>query len=67
MCWKATGKLERLAVSELASAGLPVVVVNPGQVRHYAKALKRAKSDPIDARLIANFARDLAPEFHPAG
>jgi transposase len=63
---EATGKLERLAVSELASAGLPVVVVNPGQVRHYAKARgRRAKSDPIDARLIAEFARDLAPEFHP--
>jgi transposase len=31
---EATGKLERLAVSELAAAGLPVAVVNPGQVRH---------------------------------
>ena len=63
---EATGKLERLAVSELAGAGLTVAVVNPGQVRHYAKARgKRAKSDPIDARLIAEFARDLKPEFHP--
>jgi transposase len=63
---EATGKLERLAVSELAGAGLTVVVVNPGQVRHYAKARgKRAKTDPIDARLIAEFARDLKPESHP--
>jgi transposase len=63
---EATGKLERLAVSELAVAGLPVAVVNPAQVRHYAKARgKRAKTDPIDARLIAEFARDLEPEFHP--
>jgi transposase len=63
---EATGKLERLAVVELAGAGLPVVVVNPGRVRHYAKARgQRAKTDPIDARLIAEFARDLAPEFHP--
>jgi len=63
---EATGKLERLAVSELAAAGLPVAVVNPGRVRHYAKARgKRAKTDPIDARLIAEFAQDLAPEFHP--
>src|SRR6516225_2545203 len=63
---EATGKLERLAVSELAGAGLTVAVVNPGQVRHYAKARgKRAKTDPIDARLIAEFARDLKPEFHP--
>jgi transposase len=63
---EATGKLERLAVSELAGAGLAVVVVNPGRVRHYAKARgQRAKTDPIDARLIAEFARDLEPEFHP--
>jgi transposase len=63
---EATGKLERLAVSELAGAGLTVVVVNPGRVRHYAKACgKRAKTDPIDARLIAEFARDLKPQFHP--
>ena len=63
---EATGKLEQLAVSELAAAGLPVVVVNPGQVRHYAKARgKQAKSDPIDARLIAEFARDLQPELRP--
>jgi transposase len=63
---EATGKLERLAVSELAGAGLPVVVVNPGRVRHYVKARgHHAKTDPIDARLIAEFARDLEPEFHP--
>jgi transposase len=63
---EATGKLEQLAVSELAAAGLPVVVVNPAQVRHYAKARgKRAKTDPIDARLIAEFARDLQPELRP--
>ena len=63
---EATGKLEQLVVSELAAAGLAVVVVNPAQVRHYAKARgKWAKSDPIDARLIAEFARDLQPELHP--
>jgi transposase len=62
---EATGKLERLAVSELAAAGLAVVVVNPGRVRHYAKARgQRAKTDPIDARLIAEFGRDLAPASH---
>ena len=45
---EATGKLERLAVSELAAAGLAVAVVNPGRVRHYAKARgQRAKSDPM--------------------
>ena len=63
---EATGKLEQLAVSELAAAGLPVVVINPAQVRHYAKARgQRAKTDPIDARLIAEFARDLDPELRP--
>jgi len=63
---EATGKLEHLAVSELAAAGLSVAVVNPGRVRHYAKARgQRAKSDPIDARLIAEFGRDLEPESHP--
>jgi len=63
---EATGKLERLAVSELISAELPVAVVNPGRVRHYAKARgKRAKSDPLDARLIAEFTQDLPPELYP--
>jgi transposase len=63
---EATGKLERVAVSELAAGGLPLAVVNPGRVRHYAKARgQRAKSDPIDARLIAEFGRDLAPESYP--
>ncbi len=63
---EATGKLEQLAVSELAAAGLPVVVINPAQVRHYAKARgKWAKTDPIDARLIAEFAHDLEPELRP--
>jgi transposase len=63
---EATGRLERLAVGQLAEAGLPVVVVNPGRVRHYAKARgQRAKTDLIDARLIAEFAHDLKPELHP--
>ena len=63
---EATGKLEQPAVSELAAAGLPVVVINPAQVRHYAKARgKWAKTDPIDARLLAEFARDLEPELRP--
>lgn len=63
---EATGKLERLAASELGVAGLVVLVVNPAQVRHYAQACgQRAKTDKLDARIIAEFARDLNPEFHP--
>ncbi|TGP70171.1 IS110 family transposase, partial [bacterium M00.F.Ca.ET.227.01.1.1] len=53
---EATGGYEQLAVATLASAGLSVVVVNPAQVRAFANALgKRAKTDPIDAAVIAAF------------
>jgi transposase len=47
----------------LAGAGLPVVVVNPAQVRAFAQALgKRAKTDPIDAAVIAHFAEATKPQ-----
>jgi transposase len=60
---EASGRYERLAVAELAAAGLPVVVLNPAQVRHYAQAIgQRAKTDPIDARLIALFVAAVRPE-----
>lgn len=63
---EASGRFERLAVAELASAGLPVVVLNPAQVKHYAKAIgQRAKTDPIDARLIALFVAAVRPEPRP--
>lgn len=61
---EATGGLEVAAVAELAGAGLPVVVVNPAQVRSFADALgKRAKTDPIDAAVIAAFAAAMQPEL----
>jgi Transposase len=48
----------------LAAAGLPVVVVNPAQVRAFAQALgKRAKTDPIDAEVIAHFAEVTKPKL----
>lgn len=54
---EATGGFETLAAAALSAAGLPVVVVNPAQVRSFADALgKRAKTDPIDAEVIARFA-----------
>lgn len=60
---EASGRYERLAVAELAAAGLPIVVLNPAQVRHYGQALGlRAKTDPIDARLIALFVMATRPE-----
>ena len=60
---EATGGFESTAAAALASAGLPLVIVNPAQIRHYAQALgKRAKTDPIDAMVIARFAADIRPE-----
>lgn len=63
---EASGRYERLAVAELAAAALPVVVLNPAQVRHYAQAIgQRAKTDPIDARLIARFVDAVRPQPRP--
>ncbi|MCV3244164.1 IS110 family transposase [Mesorhizobium sp. ZC-5] len=55
---EATGGFETLAAAALSAAGVPVAVVNPAQVRSFADALgKRAKTDPIDAAVIARFAQ----------
>jgi transposase len=54
---EATGGFETVVAAGLAAAGVPVVVVNPAQVRAFAQALgKRAKTDLIDAAVIAHFA-----------
>ena len=59
---EATGGFETVAAAALAAAGLPVVVVNPAQVRAFAKAIgQRAKTDPIDAAVIAHFAEATKP------
>ncbi|QKT03748.1 IS110 family transposase [Ectothiorhodospiraceae bacterium 2226] len=63
---EATGGLETAAVSGLAAAGLPVVVVNPRQVRDFAKSLGRlAKTDRLDAYVLARFAEAVRPEVRP--
>lgn len=63
---EATGGLETVVVAALAAAGLPVVVVNPAQVRAFAQALgQRAKTDPIDAAVIARFAAATRPPVRP--
>lgn len=63
---EATGGFETLAAAGLASAALPVVVVNPAQVRSFAHAIgQRAKTDPIDAAVIARFAAAVKPELRP--
>jgi transposase len=60
---EATGGFESTTAAALAGAGLPLAVINPAQIRHYAQALgKRAKTDPIDAAVIARFAADVRPE-----
>jgi transposase len=63
---EATGGFETVVAAGLAGAALPVVVVNPAQVRAFANALgKRAKSDPIDAAVIARFAEATKPAVRP--
>lgn len=63
---EATGGFETVVAASLASAGFPVAVVNPAQVRHFAQALgKRAKTDPIDAFVIARFAEATRPAVRP--
>jgi transposase len=63
---EATGGFETVAAAALAAAGLPVVIVNPAQVRCFAKAIgQRAKTDPIDAAVIAHFAAATQPEPRP--
>lgn len=63
---EATGGLETTLASRLAVAGLPVAVVNPRQVRDYAKACGRlAKTDRIDALVLAAFAQAIRPQVRP--
>jgi transposase len=63
---EATGGLERLVVAALADADLPVAVVNPRQVRDFAKATGRlAKTDALDAAALAHFAEAIRPEPRP--
>jgi transposase len=61
---EATGGFEQVVAAALAAAGLPVVVVNPRQIRDFARALGRlAKTDRIDAEVIALFAERLRPDI----
>jgi transposase len=63
---EATGGLELPLVGDLLSAQLPVVVVNPRQVRDFAKALgKLAKTDALDARVLAQFGEATKPQIRP--
>ena len=63
---EATGGLELPLVAALAAAALPVVVVNPRQVRDFAKATGTlAKTDTLDAGVLAHFADAVRPEVRP--
>jgi len=63
---EATGGFETMVAAALASAGLPLAVVNPRQIRDFARALgKLAKTDAIDAEVIALFAERIGPQARP--
>jgi transposase len=63
---EATGGYEMLAALSLSGAGIPVAVVNPRQARDFAKAMGRlAKTDKVDAAILALFAERIRPEARP--
>ena len=63
---EATGGMEIPAASALAVLGVPIAVVNPRQVRDFAKSTGRlAKTDALDARVLAHFAEAVRPEPRP--
>ena len=63
---EATGGYERAAARALFDAGLPVCVVNARQIRHFAKALGiTAKTDSIDAQVLARYAAMVCPPLRP--
>ena len=63
---EATGGYETIVASAVAAAHLPLAVVNPRQIRDFARATgKRAKTDAIDAAAIAHFAEAIRPPARP--
>ena len=63
---EASGSYEQAVADVLAAAGLPVVVVNPRQVRDFARARGiLAKTDTLDAQVLAHFAATVQPRVRP--
>lgn len=63
---EATGGYETVVAATLGAASLPVAVLNPAQVRHFANAVgKRAKTDRVDAAVIARFVEATRPAVRP--
>jgi len=64
---EATGRYERLLADAALARDMPVIIVNPLHVRRYAGAVGQlAKTDKIDARIIAEYAAIIQPELRPA-
>jgi transposase len=64
--FEATGRYDRVLRQGLEAAGVPHARVNPEQARDFARALgRRAKTDAVDARMLADFGRALAPKPRP--
>ena len=63
---EATGGLETLLAGALVATGLPVAVVNPRQVREFARGIgRRAKTDRLDAQVLARFGVQVGPAARP--
>jgi transposase len=61
---EATGRYHQLVLSRLVAAGLPAIAINPRQARDFARAIGRlAKTDAIDADVLAEFAEKIRPEL----
>jgi len=63
---ESTGGLERSLVSGLQSATIPIAIANPRKVKGFATALGKAKTDKLDAQVIAQFAQAMQPQPQPA-
>ena len=62
---ESTGGLERVLVSGLQAASIPIAIANPRKVKGFAIALGKAKTDKLDAQVIARFAQSVKPEPLP--
>jgi transposase len=63
---EATGRYHQLVLGRLLAAGLPALAINPRQARDFARALGRlAKTDALDAAVLAEFAEKIRPELRP--
>jgi transposase len=62
---ESTGGLERVLVSGLQTAMIPVAIANPRKVKGFATALGKAKTDKLDAEVIARFAQAVQPQPQP--